>query len=82
MLSRETPSASIIHTQDQTANEVFLSRRVADDAAAECEEGFVDLGAPVVAHEQSFELVRLPSLRPPEGMVLEYPAAADAVLVQ
>jgi hypothetical protein len=30
---------------------------VADEAAGECDEGFVDLGAAVVADEQPFELV-------------------------
>jgi hypothetical protein len=43
---------------------------VADDAAAECEEGFVDVGAAVVADEQPFELVQ-----PGEG-ALDHPAVA------
>jgi hypothetical protein len=43
---------------------------VADDAAAECEERLVDVGAAVVADEQSFELVE-----PGEG-ALDHPAVA------
>lgn len=42
----------------------------ADDTAAECEEGFVDLGAAVVANEQPLEMVQ-----PGEG-ALDNPASA------
>jgi hypothetical protein len=47
-----------------------LQSSEADEAAAECEEGFVDLVATVVADEQSFELVQ-----PDEG-ALDDPAVA------
>ena len=42
----------------------------ADEAAADGEEGFVDLGAAVVAHEQALEVVQ-----PGEG-ALDDPASA------
>ena len=46
---------------------------VADEAAAEGEEGFVDVGAAVVADEQPFELVQ-----PGEGALDDPAVAAEA----
>jgi hypothetical protein len=45
----------------------------ADEAAADCEEGFVDLVAAVVADEQSFEFVQ-----PGEGALDDPAGAAEA----
>ena len=46
---------------------------VADEAAAEREEGLVDVGTAVVAHEQPFEL-----MQPGEGALDDPAVAADA----
>ena len=51
----------------------MLESPEADEAASECEERFVDLGAAVVADEESFELVE-----PGEGSFDDPPVAAKS----